>query len=51
VATRTFGKTKEQAQEALGLLKANKAFVKRYLPKDVEATKRFTELHRIAFTE
>ena len=49
VATRSFGKTKEEAQAELTLLRQDQTFVAKYLSKDAEATKRFTELHRIAF--
>ena len=50
-ATRSFAKTKEEAQTELTLLRRDQTFVAKYLSKDAEATKRFNELHRIAFTE
>lgn len=51
VATRSFGKTKKEAQQKLTLLRQDQTFVSKYLVKDAEAVKRFTELHRIAFAE
>jgi hypothetical protein len=48
-AGRSFGKSKEEAAEEIGALSQDKAFVQRYLSKDVQAVKQFTELHRIAF--
>jgi hypothetical protein len=48
-ATRSFGLSKKEAQQELTLLRQDQTFVAKYLSKDAEATKRFTELHRIAF--
>jgi hypothetical protein len=47
--SRSFGKTKEEAEEELALLRQDQSFVAKYLSKDTDAVKRFTELHRIAF--
>jgi len=48
-AARSFGKSKDEAAEEIAALSQDEAFVQRYLSKEVQAMRQFTELHRIAF--
>lgn len=44
-----FGMSKEEAQEELGRLQKDKAFVKRYLDGESDSVRRFTQLHAVAY--